>query len=418
MKLLNKSKIALLCIVVALFSCNNDGDNVIQSITSSSGYTLALKTTGGDETEFIVNTDDLMSGEISAMDNGIELETWRFFYPVGNTLFTTGYSLDKQCVAFADNGEGLIEQKGGFVFENSLEMFGHSNDEQTFLAMETPRGTGYTKAKLHFIDVTTGYVTKIKATTIFEKKHAGEDAIEGQVAWPTALQVRDDKLFIPYNVLDAKGYYTTPDPDKAYIAVYDYPQVGGEPIKIIEDDRTSNIGVNGVTTGLIKTDNGDLYSFSCGAVNAGFTPASTKPSGILKINAGETEFDNDYFLNIEDITEGGKIFWFDYVGGNKAIARILTEDNGVSWDAYSRSETAFNQKLVIIDLAAQTVTDVTNVPLHAKRYSSPVFVEDGKVYESIETATDVYIYQIDIETAVGVKGAKVIGKTVKGISKL
>ena len=80
--------------------------------------------------------------------------------------------------------------------------------------------------------------------------------------------------------------------------------------------------------------------------------------------------------------------------------------------------TVFNQRLVIIDLANQTVTDVANVPLHAKRYSSPVFVENGKVYVSIETATDAYVYQVDIASATGTKGAKIIGKTIKGFYKL
>jgi len=407
-------------------SCTNDdttediiSNNDISEIQEkTSGYTLALKTTGGDEIEFIVNTDDIMSGEITAENNGIELPSWRFFYPVGETLFTTGYSEDNACVAYVDNGEGIVVEKSRFVFENSLEMFGASDDEKTFLAMETPRGTGYTNARLHFIDEESGFVTKIISTKIFIKEHTGDDPIEGQVAWPTALQVRGDKLFIPYNVLDAKGWFTTPDPDKAYVAIYSYPSIGNEPEKIIEDDRTSNIGVNGTTNGLIEADNGDLYSFSCGSVNAGFSPASTKPSGILKINSGETEFDQDYFLNIEEATNGGKIFTFDYVGNNKALARILAEDTGIAWDAYTRDETAFNQRLVIIDLEAKTVTDVADVPLHAIRYTSPTFIEDGKAYVSIETATDAHIYQIDIATATGVKGAKIIGKTVKGIFKL
>ena len=145
---------------------------------------------------------------------------------------------------------------------------------------------------------------------------------------------------------------------------------------------------------------------------AGFAPASSKPSGILRIRAGSTAFDPDYFFDIEAATGGGKIFWFDHIGGNKAIARILTDDSGGLWTAYGRD--VFNQKLVIIDLAAQTVTDVANVPLHAKRYSSPVTVKDGKVYVSIETASEAYVYQVDIDAATATRGAKINGKTIKG----
>jgi hypothetical protein len=228
--------------------------------------------------------------------------------------------------------------------------------------------------------------------------------------------VRGDKLFIPFHKLDAKGWFTTPSPDSAFIAVYSYPDVGAVPEKIISDPRTSNIGVNGAATGLIQTENGDLYSFSCGASMAGFSPASSKPSGILRIKAGSTNFDPNYFFNVESIT-GGKIFWFDYLGNNKALARILTDDNGGLWTAFGR--TVFNQKLVILDLVNQTVTDVANIPLHAKRYTStPLLVEDGKVYVSVETASDAYVYQIDIESASAVRGAKINGKTIKGFFRM
>lgn len=376
---------------------------------TSTGVTMALKTTGGDETEYIINQEDITSGEISATGSGIEQTGWRFYYPVGKTLFASGYSEDNQCAGYADNGEGEIELKGQFIFENSLEMFGSADDDETFLAMEIPRA-GFSNRRLHFIDVSTVYVKKIIGTRIFESV---EDSI---VAWPTALKVRDDKLFIPFHKLDAKGWFTTPSPDSAFVAIYSYPDMQSEPEKIISDPRTSNIGVNGATTGLIGAENGDLYSFSSGSIMAGFSPKSSKPSGILRIKSGETEFDQSYFFNITEATSGGNIFWFDYVGDNKAIARILTDDNGGAWGAFGRE--VFNQKLVIIDLVNQTISDVANVPLHAKRYSSPVALFDGKLYMSIETADDAYVYEVDVENAVATKGGQIIGKTVKGFYQL
>ncbi|MEO1451020.1 MAG: DUF4374 domain-containing protein [Bacteroidota bacterium] len=373
------------------------------------GYTLSLKVTGTTEPEFIVNHPDLMSGTIDATGTGIEQTGWRFYYPVGKTLFASGYSDDNQCAGYTHDGKGNVVKQGEFIFENSLEMFGSSDDDETFLAMEIPRA-GFTNRRLHFIDVSTVFVTKIVGTKIFE------NTVDSLIAWPTAMEVRGDKLYIPFHKLHASGSFTTPVPDEAFVAIYNYPNVGSEPLKIISDSRTSHIGVNGATTGLIETDNGDLYSFSCGAEMAGFAPASTKPSGILRIPAGSTEFDASYFFDIEAATNGGKLFWFDYVGGSKALARILVEDNGGPWAAYGRD--VFNQKLVIIDLEAQTITDVANVPLHAKRYTSPLLVEDGKAFVSIETDTDAFVYEIDIDSATGTKGAQINGKTVKGFYKL
>ncbi|MFW6289482.1 MAG: DUF4374 domain-containing protein [Mariniphaga sp.] len=393
---------------LGFFACQDDTDD-IEPNEPSAGITMALKTTGGAETEFIVTKEDVMSGEISAEGTGIEQTGWRFYYPVGNTLFASGYSEDNQCAGYVRNNEGNIELKGQFIFENALEMFGHSDDNEMLLAMEIPRA-GFANRRLHFIDVNTVFVNKIVGTKIYES------VTDSLTAWPTALQVRGDKLFIPFHKLDARGWFTTPRPDTAFVAVYSWPDVGAEPEKIIADPRTSNIGVNGATTGLIEAENGDLYSFSSGAEMAGFMPKSSKPSGILRIKAGQTDFDESYFFNISEATDGGNIFWFDYVGNNKAIARILTHDEGGAWAAFGRD--VFNQKLVILDLTEQTITDVANVPLHAKRYSSPVMVNDGKVLVSIETDSDAFVYEVDVENATAVKGVKINGKTIKGFFNL
>ncbi|MEW7278706.1 DUF4374 domain-containing protein [Aquimarina sp. 2201CG1-2-11] len=435
MKQLKINILILAAMLLGLVACSSDDDapvpvsnpdpdpdpEVVEpEVTgqSSNGFVMALRTTGDNETDYIVSKEDIMTGEISAAGTGIELTSWRFFYPVGKTLFTTGYSEDNQGAAYADNGKGFIEKKGGFIFENALEMFG-AGDDQTLLAMEIARNLP--TRRLHIIDAETGLVKQISNINIFVEPSI--DPRETKISWPTALKVRGDKLFIPFqkikNEFDDKGTAVdlgTTDPDEAFVAVFSYPNIGSDPEKIISDSRTSNIGVNGATTGLIEADNGDLYSFSCGAVMAGFSAASTKPSGILRIKNNETEFDDSYFFNVEEATNGGKLFSLDYAGGNKAIARILTNDTGNKWEAFGR--TVFNQKLVILDLDAKTVTDVANIPLHAKRYTSPILIEDGKAYESVETATDAYVYQIDIATATGTKGAKIVGKTIKGFFRL
>lgn len=412
MKAFNKY-LFLSALGVALAACEAD-DPVDQPTDpdpdpQSSDITMAFKTTGGEEPEFIITQEDVMEGSISAEGTGIEQTGWRFYYSVGNTLFASGYSEDNRANAYAKNDEGEVVEKGQFTFDNALEMFGHGNDEETLLAMEIPR-TGYAPRKLYFVDANEVEVEKIVETSIFES----ED--EELVAWPSALEVRGDHLFVPFHKMDAEGFFTTPNVDTAFVAVYSYPDVEEEPVKIISDPRTANIGVNGATTGLIEAEDGDLYSFSSGAAMAGFSPASTKPSGILRIPAGETEFDEDYFFNVEEATDGEKLFWFDYIGDNKAIARLLTHDDGGAWGAFGRE--VFNQRLVILDLEAQTVTEVSNVPLHAKRYSSPVLVEDGIVYVSIETETEAYVYQIDIENATGIQGAEIEGKTIKGFFRL
>ncbi|MDX1675144.1 MAG: DUF4374 domain-containing protein [Longimicrobiales bacterium] len=403
----------LLTLAVGVFLLSGCDDSGVtdpgDDMATPTPVTMALKTTGGDETEFLLNREDVLSGEISAAGEGLEQTGWRFYYPVGTTLFASGYSVDNEAAGYVLDEVGALVKTGEFVFENSLEMFGHSDDGDTWLAMEIPRA-GFANRRLHFVDVPTVLVSKIVGTRIWESQ---QDSL---IAWPTALEVRGDHLFVPFHKLDARGWFTTPRADTAFVAVYTWPDVGTEPEKIIADPRTSNIGVNGATTGLIETESGDLYSFSSGAEMAGFAPASSKPSGILRIPAGSTDFDPGYFFDVEAATGGEKLFWMDYVGGDKAIARLLTHDDGGPWAAFGRD--VFNQRLVILDLAAQTVTEVANAPLHAKRYTSPVTVQDGKVLVSIETATEAHVYEVDVETATATQGARIDGKTVKGFFRL
>jgi len=72
----------------------------------------------------------------------------------------------------------------------------------------------------------------------------------------------------------------------------------------------------------------------------------------------------------------------------------------------------------VIDLVNQTVTDVAGIPAHGHRYTSPMFVEDGKAYISSSTDTETYVYIVDPETATATKGAKVLGLGLKGIFKI
>ena len=173
---------------------------------------------------------------------------------------------------------------------------------------------------------------------------------------------------------------------------------------------------------MMRLDNGDIYTMShggVGAIAAGFSTNTETPSGILRINSGETEFDADYFLNISKKTEGGRIFWFSDIGNNKVLARILMANEAAdqaSWSAFSKD--FHTMKLVLIDLKQQTVTDVAGVPTHQKRWTSPLEVIDGKVYLSIETPDGAHVYEYDVATNVATKGAEIVGKTIKGFYDL
>lgn len=413
--------LGLLITALTLTACGSDNDTTVVEVeplppvvAEPGPFSFAFKTTGGDEPEYLVTQESISGEALSADGKGIEQQGWNFFYPVGNTLFIAGYE-HNQATSYKVNADNVVAKLASFEFTNTIEMFG-SVEDKILLASDAPRDGNHTKRTLYSVDAETGLVTS-KVNYSIHDLDTGTPG-EGTVGYPMGLVVRDDSLFIPFHKMDDLGYWGTPDANTAYVAIYDYPLTeGATPKSIISDERTSNIGVNGSTTGMIKTDGGDLYTMSNGSTAVGFTPASTKPSGILRINKDDTEFDANYFFNIEIATNGGKIFWFDYVGDNKALAHIITDDTDAeSWGAYTKE--FIKQKLVIIDLVAQTITDVADVPLHSKRYSSPIEVMDGKVYIGIETGDEAFVYHVDINSATATKGVEIKGKTIKGFYDL
>lgn len=403
-RLLSQTLIILL-LTTFIISCSQD-DIEPELPSEEEKYTVAIQVMGSNDeaADYLVQTDELTEGSITSEGQGVEQTGWRYFTQVNKTVFSIGYYADNNAIAYELNNEGNLIERGRFVFEKTLDVLAPA-DDNTLLAMEVPRA-GVNNRVLHIIDVDNVSIQRKVETEIY--KPAGDSLVK----WPTGMVVKGDKLFISFYPISPSGNFTTPNVDTAQVAVFSYPEIEFQ--KVLSDTRTSPVGIYGNATGIIESDNGDLYTFSSSSLAAGFTK-ETKPSGILRIKSGATEFDPNYFLNIEEVTGGGKIVYFAPVGNGKAVARIVTDDSTL-WGAFSVINPIC--KLVIIDLEAATVTDVSGVPLHGGQYATPSLVENGKVYLNITTATDAHIYEIDPETATSVKGAEVQGLEAKGIFNL
>lgn len=410
-------KTFLLALSIGMISCGSDKEDVISQ--SQTKYVVAFQANPvGEEAavDYVLelpSIDALTSGTINVENKGIPQTGWRFFHQAGKTLYTAGYSQDVTCNSYAINNEGVLAEKAAFTFNSTLDTYTETEDNKLIAVELSYSGLG--KKRFHIVNNETGKVERIVEHEIDITTGDASRNDPGSIPWITGMVQQNNKLFVAYHKWSADGNYQTPDTDRAYVAIFSYPEFELE--KIIYDSRTSPIGTNGHTTGIVQTENNDIYSFSSSALSAGFTSAS-KPSGILRIKQGTTEFDADYFFDVENATNGGKIFWMDYIGNGKAIARILIDDmvGANEWGAYLRNDVV---KLAIIDLDAKTVTDVQGAPNpHGQRYTAPVFVENNKVYLSISDATETRVYIIDPSNATAQKGAKVEGQSLKGIFKL
>ncbi|RDV14252.1 DUF4374 domain-containing protein [Pontibacter diazotrophicus] len=402
-----KNSLKLSAASLGLLLCMTACDSEVETATPQSGtnYIIGVQSQGSesDFSDYLLAEDDLMSGEIDPTGRGVEQTGWRYMTAVGNTFLSIGYFDDNQTIGYQLNEQGELVEKGRFVFETTLDLF-QGVTENTALAVEVPRA-GFADRVFHRIDVENLAIQAKIPSRIYENR---EDSL---VAWPTSLVVRDNKAFVSFYTLHARGDFSTPSTDTAYVAVYSYPDMTFE--KYMKDTRLGPLGIYGNANGLIKTESGDMYGYSAASYASGFT-TQQKNSGIIRIKAGQTEFDDTYFFDFEEATGGNKLAFFHYIGNGKAIGRMIVDDAGL-WGVYNIENPI--TKLVIIDLEGKAVTEVANIPLHGGQYSTPVLVDNGKVYVNVTTPTDAHIYEIDPVTATGTQGAQVKAIEAKAIFK-
>ncbi len=395
-------------VVLTMISSCSDNESDPEPEFDEPDYVLSLRTQDANDesADYLLAVDDIMTGEISAEGQGIELTGWNYTGKFGDTFFTFGYDLN-ECIGF-DVVEGELVELGKFVFERFDVM--NPIDDDYFLAIGAPWGGGSYDCQLQVVDINDISISK----TVNHPIYASFDENGEQLnAWPTGSYVDGDKLFISLYPLHGESW-ETPNTDTAYVSVFSYPEL--EYIKTIKDPRVSPIGYYGGQPAILEDEVGDHYTISGGSMVTGFTQ-STKPSGILRIAAGSDEFDSDYFFNVEEL--GYKAISGTYLGGGLIVARVISlemEEQAAPqnvWAAFSEVTPILN--VAILDLANQTLTVVDDVPLHGGQYNTPYLIQDGKAYISVNDGTEAYVYEVDPTSASATRGAKLIGNQFQGL---
>lgn len=383
---------------LGLQACDSSSTTATAGSGSARPYAMGFRVmvdNEGSTADYLLTADDISKGELSVEGKGIEQVGWRYMGVLGRTLYSIGYYNDNNLVAYQVDASGRLVEKGRAVFQTTIDVVGDV-DENTLLAMEVPRKT-IAPRTWHVFDLAGVSIARKLVDSIYV------DHADSLVPWPTALVRRGDKVFVPFYQLHARGDFSTPNTDTAFMAVYSWPELKQE--KIIKDTRMGPIGLYGDRNGAILTASGDLYAMSTAAQAAGFS-TQQKTSGILRVKAGTTEFDPSYHWDIEAASGGNKIVWFAPVGnGEKALVRLSTDDSKL-WGAYGNYVIC---KLAVADLAAKALTMVEDIPMHRGGYGGNVFQEDGKAWVSINSGTETWLWAVDPATAKAVKGAKVKG---------
>ena len=224
---------------------------------------------------------------------------------------------------------------------------------------------------------------------------------------------------------------TTQYPDSAFVAIY-----SGD--NFDETPAIARTGKIGFASGRMRSqyyqtiwaaDNGDLYVFSPGYGRTTTTPVTNNdgtkfdrvqgklPSGVVRIKAGETDFDPSYYVNLEELGNGNPMFRCWHISGDWFLLQMYSEGaENMSGTSAPRNE------LAVFKGEEGTLTVVTGLP-EASALSSigTPYSENGIAYIPITTTDGATptIYRIDAASAAAKPGLTVSGaNSVSALGKL
>ncbi|RAV27944.1 DUF4374 domain-containing protein [Sinomicrobium soli] len=403
-------------IAVSLVGCSSDdngdgGDNGGGTSGESKYIIAATPQVSEAVADYLLTADDLGQGTITTRGNGVEQDgTWRYYVTHNNMFFSMLYGQGNPgaVTAYELNAEGELEKLTNFQSE-TVQAFAVVNDD--ILMIKISRNATEPYAYWYRLDISDKESIGIVDEGVIDTQKLA-DTENGELAFFSWITQVGNKVYLPYFTMkgccnDAWG---TEYPDEANIAVYSYPEMELE--KVIRDDRTSAIG-SYFTNGLTVDEKGDAYAFSSATATTGGELSSTKPSAVTRIKNGTTEFDQEYYFDLEEATGGLYITDHVYAGNGKFLGIFGVDKASSSGVKYG-----------VIDAYNKTVTPVSGLP---EPDDIEVFtnmnnyVSDGGATVSTgitDKAGASYIYNIDIASATATRGLQVEQGTITTISRL
>lgn len=402
------STLALFAAFIAFtaFSCSSDDKSENSEGGSDTGKTkyIITATTGATGVaDYLLTADDVSTGTISTVGNGVEQDgTYRYYITAENNFFSLLYGQGNPgaVTTYNLNAEGNLVKKSNFQAE-TVHVFAAVNSD--ILTVKVPR-SGASIASMYKIDAKESL---IKGEVQQDTKVLAGNGERAFFTWATQV---GEKVYMPYMSIKGDGVdnFGTVNPDSTWVAVYSYPELKLE--KVIKDNRTSYLGAY-FTNGLFTDENGDAYGFSGAIATSNSNLTSTKPSAVVKIKKGTTEFDQSYFFNVQEKSGGYKISSTSYISKGKFLL-LMYGNAGKNNGAV---------KMAIADVYNQTFTWVTNAPETLTSVTSRynITTEDGgSAIVGINTPDGNWIYTISATTAVATRGMKVEGGQITAIQKL
>ena len=369
-------------------------------------YFLAVKTDNG--TEYIMQTNSLTAGDLDIKNNIMELPqteyTWVFS---GHDAIGMVYQQQ-----FAGLGYGLrwtsdeaqFAKLGEFRIDTRFSNYGFFNGQllTSVGGQVSADGTRNDGATFGFWNITADGVKLDHTKTIWTEDITGN----GQQITFSSIIDNGDGTFLTAMVQSAFHQTGTGDgssvgdvkyPDSCWVAKMDKDL---NVLHVYRDNRISYAAGqyrSQVLHEVHKADDGTVYVFS----NA-FNAATTLKAGALRIKKGASEFDKDYYYDLQTPAGGYKFRRVWHMAGNKFLLEIYNEKT-------INTMTAGHQ-FAIIDMESQTFTWISGIPTKnlitsgSETGGVPMYA-DGTIYLPItQFGQDASIYLVNPNTGVATKG--------------
>ena len=421
-------------------------------------YVIASSVTASNSTtNVLISSVSLDSGNVSVMGNGLVNDgatQWVFYkdkYLYGLT-YNQGNAATTR--SFIRNAEGELEARSGEYAVKRFTTFGVYDK----YVMATSTGNGPTEwadengylPKMFLVSYLDVEAETFTANTT-DKAYMSENFLgNGEYVTLAGILERDGKLLsaaVPmglsqYGVKDGGGKWIvagnedlvkteaggsgsgayqkdelqwTQYPNECWVAIFDDATLTSK--KLIRTDKISYAcgrNKSQYYQMIWAADNGDVYVFSPSYAKTMSDPRqqTTLPAGVVRIKAGEEEFDPTYYVNIEEKSNGRAFLRSWHITEDYFL--LLMYDSPLTVD-----KTFTANQLAIFKAETGELTEVEGLPENISGFGNAPYCENGKAYIAV-TTTDSYpaIYVVDAKSAKALKGVTIEATQVNGVGKL
>ncbi len=403
---------------ITFSSCSDDDDTTESEGGDTSTTKYVIAASSGDN-DYLVAGDALSSDvtyDATATDavQSMGDRTWTF---VGTDV-VYGFLYNQEDAGTTEsyilNSDGTIETRNELGLDVSIQTRGIVNDKLILCYSDRLRDT--TAAQY-------AYFYKVDPETDASSDYtvATDDILEdGETAYFTDIAEYEGYMIAGARSISSSSF-SSDYYNNTYVVVFNDDFTVKQVIK--DSGRTGFVAgqlYSQGETGLEVTEDGDLYVFSSGQTCYADAASTTIPSGVLKINAGDFAFDEDYFFDISAASDGYNLFRTYYMGGTTFVVMMYPGTNsnatfGVSADRFA-----------VVDVAEKSFTWVTGFPEASGVDDDPFSIgtpfidsDNSRLVVPVTTSDDAnYIYSIDPSDASSEQLSPVTAGSIKAVGKL